>query len=135
MLSTNFKELTRSFPFFKHEIIDIPHTYVFITCSPCIYLTSYTFIPSLCIHEWWLGIHGWVRFHFFFPLFLAHDNGNIVNPSICTHCIIGVRYCASVQGFYIKCTKYMCLPYKGVQDKPCWRILKNFNELTHSFPL
>ena len=47
----DFEQLTHSFPFSKDEMRYIPHTYVLMTCNPCIYLTSYTFIPSPCIHK------------------------------------------------------------------------------------
>ena len=81
------------FPFPRMR--DIHHTYWLIMCNLCIYLTSYMFIPPLYIHKWWLGMHGWVRFQFFY-LFMSHENGNIVNLPICTHCIRGVYKCASV---------------------------------------
>ena len=91
------------FPFPRMR--DIPHIYWLIMCNICIYLTSYMFIPSPCIHKWWLRIHDWVQFHFFLPIFLSHDNGNIVNPPICTHCIIGVcKLC--------KCTRHLHWVYK-----------------------
>ena len=112
------------FPFLRMR--DVSHTYWLIMCNPCIYLTSYMFITLTCIHKWWLVIHGWVWFHFFFlPLFLSHDNGNIVTPPICTHCIIGVCKYASVQDIYTKYTKVRVLTIQGYTKQP---ILKDFKE-------
>ena len=97
--STYFQKLVDHFPF--PRIGDIPHTHCLMThSSHAFFLTSYMFIqlPTPLMMNRNMD---WVQF---FPFSLRHDNGNMVNPSICTHCILGLwNLC--------KCARYLHLVY------------------------
>ena len=80
-----FKNLLAHFPL--SGIRDIPHTHCLMKyLSYAFFLTLYMFIrlpTSLMMNR---NIN-WVQI---FPLSLSHDNGNMVNPLIWTHYIIGL---------------------------------------------
>ena len=98
-ISNDLEELTRSFPFSKderhssHILVDHVQPMPLFDFT---HLHSITLYSQVMIRYTWLGLIS--IFFFFLPLSPSHDNGNIVNPPICTHCIIGVCKSTSVQG-------------------------------------
>ena len=94
-----FSKTCWPFPFSKDRGHS-SHTLFDDTLIPCIFLTSYMFIqlPTPLMMNRNMD---WVQF---FPFSLRHDNGSIVNPLICTHCILGLwNLC--------KCARYLHLVY------------------------
>ena len=92
-----------------------------------IFLTSYIFIrlpTPLMMNK---NIN-WVQS---FPFSLSHDNGSIVNPLICTHCILGLwNLCKFIRYLH----KVYNVNILIVQDYFLWKNSIDFQKLARSFP-
>ena len=74
---------------------------------------------------WWLVVREQIDTSVF-PYFMNQKIANMINLCMSRHSVVVVwNFCLCTR-HYTKCTRYMCLMYKGVQRYLCWRICNPF---------